>query len=391
MIRSKKGFTLIELLAVIAIIAILVLIASPRILGYTKDAKLTQIKNDIKAYETAIASEVLDNDKFFDNLKVVNNEDINKYAEEGNLFNKKGVINSESIIGSLFEVDGSKFKVDSKLKGQFFTNEKGLVFYYENKSNSSKEEDSNENSDKDDVYLASDEDFEWVNDSSGYTTINKSSKGFYKYKGEGYKKIEIPETINGDPIKSYYKMFYQGGEHLEKIVSKNRNITDMRWMFSESKAKTLDLSNFDTSNVTDMSWMFNNSKATILDLSSFNTSNVTSMYMMFRESQAKHLNLSNFNTSSVVDMYQMFYDYKTTTLNLSNFDTSNVSDMRFMFAGSQIETLDLSSFNTNNAIDMSYIFDRSKITTGYAKTQEDAERFNTSIGKPSGLEFKLKK
>ena len=41
LINKKKGFTLIELIVVMAVIAILVLLAIPRLLNYTKDATLT--------------------------------------------------------------------------------------------------------------------------------------------------------------------------------------------------------------------------------------------------------------------------------------------------------------------------------------------------------------
>ena len=40
------------------------------------------------------------------------------------------------------------------------------------------------------------------------------------------------------------------------VVSYNKNVTNMSYMFYNSKATTLDLSSFDTSNVTDMSNMF---------------------------------------------------------------------------------------------------------------------------------------
>ena len=45
---AKAGFTLIELLVVIAILAILVLLAAPRFLGYTKDANVRAMQADAK-------------------------------------------------------------------------------------------------------------------------------------------------------------------------------------------------------------------------------------------------------------------------------------------------------------------------------------------------------
>lgn len=45
---AKAGFTLIELLVVIAILAILVLLAAPKFLGYTKDANVRAMQADAK-------------------------------------------------------------------------------------------------------------------------------------------------------------------------------------------------------------------------------------------------------------------------------------------------------------------------------------------------------
>lgn len=50
---AKAGFTLIELLVVIAILAILVLLAAPRFLGYTKDANVSTMQADAKVLTNA--------------------------------------------------------------------------------------------------------------------------------------------------------------------------------------------------------------------------------------------------------------------------------------------------------------------------------------------------
>lgn len=51
--NNDKGFTLIELIVVMAIIAILVLLAAPRFLGYTKDANVTAMEQDTKVLADA--------------------------------------------------------------------------------------------------------------------------------------------------------------------------------------------------------------------------------------------------------------------------------------------------------------------------------------------------
>ena len=149
-------------------------------------------------------------------------------------------------------------------------------------------------------------------------------------------------------------------------------VTLMNSMFSGSQATALDLSNFDTSNVFDMNSMFANSQVKSLDLSSFDTSKVENMSGMFDGSQATSLDLSSFNTSNVTLMSGMFSGSQATALDLSNFDTSNVFDMNSMFANSQVKSLDLSSFDTSKVENMSGMFDGSQATS------LDLSSFNTS-------------
>ena len=79
-------------------------------------------------------------------------------------------------------------------------------------------------------------------------------------------------------------------------------------MFSDSKATTLDVSNFNTSNVTNMNGMFYNSKATTLDVSNFDASKVTNMSNMFyKATNLKTIYVSNkFNTDKVTSSTDMF-------------------------------------------------------------------------------------
>lgn len=181
-----------------------------------------------------------------------------------------------------------------------------------------------------DVYtLAKDTDFEWSEDFPW--------DGAWHYIGVD-EKVIIPHIINGEKVTSYRGMFSETS--VNGVYSDNTNVTDMSHMFYKSEAATLDLSGFDTSNATDMGGMFSDSQATSLDLSSF-------------------------NTTSVVNMDYMFYDSHTDSLDLSSFDTSSVISMGLMF---------------NDYL----------ITEGYARTQEDADRFNASGNKPSTLTFMVR-
>ena len=168
-------------------------------------------------------------------------------------------------------------------------------------------------------------------------------------------------------------------------------VTKIRYMFYNSKATSLNLSSFDTSNVTSMLGMFQNSAAATLDLSNFNTSKVTDMMLVFQNSAATTLDLSSFDTSNVTDMRDMFRGSAATEIKgLEKFNTSKVTNMESMFRSSAAAILDLSNFDISNVIYMGWIFYQSKATTGYARTQEDADRFNASSEKPSTLTFIVK-
>ena len=69
---------------------------------------------------------------------------------------------------------------------------------------------------------------------------------------------------------------------------------------------------------------------------------------------------------------------------------SNVTNTTNMFSGSKATTLDLSSFDASNVTNTFNMFQNSQATTGYARTQADADKFNASANKPTGLNFVVK-
>ena len=192
--------------------------------------------------------------------------------------------------------------------------------------------------------------------------------------------------INNAPITSVSYMFSNSqATTLDVSNFDTSKVTNMSNMFSNSKATTLDVSNFNTSKVTNMYYMFNGSQATTLDVSNFDTSKVTNMRSMFMRSSATTLDVSNFDTSKVIDMNSMFYLSKATTIDVSNFNTSNVTNMSAMFYQSQATTLDLSNFDTSNVTTMSLMFADSKATTldlssfDTSKVTSMRKMFNSSI------------
>ena len=179
--------------------------------------------------------------------------------------------------------------------------------------------------------------------------------------------------INDKPVTSMSYMFWDSQALRIDLSNFNTsNVYNMGGMFSSSQATTLDLSNFDTSKVTNMGGMFQHSQATTLDLSNFDTSNVTNMQCMLCDSQATTIDVSHFDTSNVTNMNSMFWNSKAITLDLSHFDTSKVTNMKVMFGNSQATTIDVSHFDTSNATAMNGMFQHSQATI------IDVSNFDTS-------------
>ena len=134
------------------------------------------------------------------------------------------------------------------------------------------------------------------------------------------------------------------------------NCTNMLDVFSNCKAASLDLRNFDTSDVTIISSMFNGCEVKSLDLSSFDTSKVIDMNCMFEGCRVKSLDLSGFDTSNVTNMFGMFSDCSAVSLDLSSFDTSNVTNMVWMFKRCEAVKLDLRNFDISKVTNMKGMF-----------------------------------
>ena len=64
--------------------------------------------------------------------------------------------------------------------------------------------------------------------------------------------------------------------------------------------------------------------------------------------------------------------------------------MKYMFWYLKVNELDLSSFDMSNVIEKSDMFKGTSATVGYARTQADADRFNSTSNKPSTLTFVVK-
>ena len=328
---KKNAFTLVELLAIITVLAVILVIAVPKIINTIKDAKIGSLKSSV----ILLAKDA--------------EEEYGIRDAKGTLDQVKNPIKCEDVanIDDTYDKCQIKFDKEGTATVLLNANEKSKFGKIGCVGTKSKVECDN-----------------------GAMTLSKKCTtpdklvgnlkyvdGQYTYTYNGYSgwSVVLTDKESTDPVTT----------ELCGTIN-DKPIVSMRKMFSGSKAISIDLSSFDTSKVTAMSYMFYYSVATNLDLSSFDTSNVTSMDDMFQSSKA-------------------------TSLDLSNFDTSNVTNMDSMFSASKVTSLDLSSFDTINVTNMRNMFYQSKATTGYARTQEDADRFNASTtSRPSGLTFVVK-
>ena len=325
--NKKNGFTLVELLAVIVILAVILVIAMPKISEVIKKTRLSSLETTAKLIASQAEKKYTEN-QVLDSSSAIKCSDVAKlndtdYGTCKIKFDDKG---NASVI-----LNGKK---DGKFDNLTCSGTKGNIICGE-----------------------------------GETSI--------------YRKCTTTDTLikNLKYVDGQYTYTYNGSTGWSVVLT-DKSSTD---------SVTTELcSTINDKPIVDMTTMFMSSKATSIDLSSFDTSNVTDMGGMFWSSAATNLDLSSFDTSKVTNMSGMFFGIAATNLDLSSFDTSNVTNMASMFFYSQVATLDLSSFDTANVTDMGGMFYYSITTTGYAKTCEDAARLNSSSNKPSGLTFTVK-
>ncbi|MEF2690172.1 MAG: BspA family leucine-rich repeat surface protein [Bacilli bacterium] len=377
--KKKRGFTLVELLAVIVILAVILVIAVPRIMSVIKDAKLGSIESTAKLIASTAESRYESKKALGLDVGDLKCTDV---ASLSNDYGKCKITFDDNGVATVI-VNGKKDgKFDNLacqgtrnnitcIQGEIPTSR--MCKYYRKLTDGLE-------------FVDGQYTYRYSTSSDGWSVVltNKTSTDPVT--------TELCGTINDKPIVSMNGMFQNSkATSIDLSSFDTSKVTNMAGMFSFSNATSLNLNSFDTSNVTNMSSMFSNSATMeIKGLENFDTSKVTDMSDMFRSSKLTNLDLSNFDTSNVTDMNEMFRGSAATTLDLSSFDTSNVTSMYGMFESSAATSLDLSSFDTSNVTNMSWMFQGSKATTGYARTEQDANRFNASGYKPSGLTFVVK-
>lgn len=117
---KNKAFTLIELIVVMAIIAILVLLAAPRFLGYTKEARETKLVNDIRVVENQVEEYLIKDDDSFNQMRNISQQSLNNIGKGGSLYSVEGITK---------KVEPGDYKIfESKKDGNFYVNERGKAY-----------------------------------------------------------------------------------------------------------------------------------------------------------------------------------------------------------------------------------------------------------------------
>lgn len=429
-VEGDKGFTLIELLVVIVVLAILVLLGMMRFGGQIDAAQIARIRNDVKVAENktqehlTIKNNLKDWEKFYG---VIDDDDLNNMINQDRLYDKKGLVDTY-VDGDFVRIptDFVNQDIRSKLKGAFFANEDGEVYYSHDKAlGTIKAPEVNE-----EYVLAKDSDFK----REPIPMIEGETVQTYEYIYTGRDKyVEVPHVLYGEPVTSYRRMFSHADVH--GVKSTNKNIVNMEEMFYNNWniSGVLDLSELDMSNVeqawgmlyqtrakgiiidgwdisnlknfagiftntnvgdgdiiisnikgseniTDLDYAFNGITANKLDIRSINTSNALTSKNVFRNVRINEILLNNFTPQSKL-MNQAFYEAKIKKLNWEEFKTDSAVDMFWMFGNSTIENIDFRYFNTENVTKMWGMFSGSNIK------ELDLSSFDTSNVKEMGSMF----
>ena len=110
-------------------------------------------------------------------------------------------------------------------------------------------------------------------------------------------------------------------------------------LFSRTKFKYVDISDWNVSNVTNMAYMFFNCEKleSIVDISSWDVSKVTNMAYMFTGCTNLNQDISDWSVSLVTDMQYMFFGCENFNQDLSKWDVSSVTDKLGIFYRSGIK------------------------------------------------------
>ena len=373
--KKKNGFTLVELLAVIVILAVILVIAMPKISEVIKKTRLSSLEATAKLLINQAEKKYTEN-QVLDNSSAIKCSDVAKLNE-----NDYGTCNIT------FDNNGNASVIlNGKKNGKFdnltCSGTKGNITCSEGQT---------------EITL------KCVTGKSSLTQGDEYVNGQYTYKymqeiryddtwddiylGDGWgvaltdKNSTAPVTtilcssIDDKPIVSMSNMFANSqATSIDLLGFDTTKVENMKEMFLNVNVPTLDLSSFETPMLSNMSDMFAASNvANIIFGDMFDISHVRDMVRAFNGIETENLDLSKIKTqyNSISSMRSMFLESKITTLNMSGFDASNVTDMSEMFYLSQIDNLDLTNIKTNNVTNMYRMFSSSHISNIIGLTSLD--------------------
>ena len=135
---------------------------------------------------------------------------------------------------------------------------------------------------------------------------------------------------------------------------------DCEKLFAYIKVNNFDLRNLDVSGISNCTRMFTNSTAKHIDASEWDTRNVTDLDSMFYFcQQLETLNLKNWNTKNVENSYQfLWYCEKLESVDVSSFNMSKNRDMSRMFGEcySLVKIKGIESFDTSQSGSVAAMF-----------------------------------
>lgn len=101
-LTNQSAFTLIEMIIVMAVIGVLVLLAAPKFIGYTEQAKLTRDMHLAKTIENSTEAFLLEGGKIEDHLETIQDYHLKNSAKKRMLINNAGYVAEEIITPDVY-------------------------------------------------------------------------------------------------------------------------------------------------------------------------------------------------------------------------------------------------------------------------------------------------
>lgn len=181
-------------------------------------------------------------------------------------------------------------------------------------------------------------------------------------------------------------------------------VTDMNFLFENSRDFNYDIGRWDTSNVTDMSGMFYCAESFNQDIGRWNVSNVNDMGGMFSGATLFNQDIGDWDVSNVTNMFYSAYSYfdaevidgmfsgaSSFNQDISRWDVSKVENMRGMFYEAKSFNQDIGRWDVSNVKEMSSMFEKASsfnqnLSAWDISRVEDFNRIFSETSMPSKIQ-----